>query len=69
MAAIPELQSPSVTTLNAQDVFGDKGRGGAQRGGGSFGATLDVTIDMPNKVYVQGRGLDSEWAGKIGRHN
>ncbi len=28
-------------------------------------AELDVIIDMPRRIFVRGRGLDSEWAGRI----
>ncbi|NIA71402.1 hypothetical protein HBA54_22665 [Pelagibius litoralis] len=28
-------------------------------------AALDIVIDMPRRVFVRGRGLDSEWAGRI----
>ncbi|MDE3116067.1 MAG: translocation/assembly module TamB domain-containing protein, partial [Pseudomonadota bacterium] len=28
-------------------------------------APLDVAISMPNRVYVSGHGLDSEWYGKL----
>lgn len=27
--------------------------------------TLDVTVDMPGQVFVRGRGLDSEWRGRL----
>lgn len=30
-----------------------------------FDPTLDLSIDMPNKVYVRGRGLESEWQGDL----
>jgi len=26
---------------------------------------LDVTVDMPGQVFVRGRGLDSEWRGRL----
>lgn len=26
---------------------------------------LDLVIDVPNKVFVRGRGLDSEWGGRL----
>ncbi|MDQ3582907.1 MAG: translocation/assembly module TamB domain-containing protein, partial [Pseudomonadota bacterium] len=26
---------------------------------------LDIKVDMPEKLYVRGRGLDSEWHGNI----
>lgn len=28
-------------------------------------ALLDVVVEMPRRVFVRGRGLDSEWAGRI----
>ncbi len=28
-------------------------------------AALDIVIDMPGKIFVRGRGLDSDWAGRI----
>lgn len=28
-------------------------------------AILDIVIDMPRRVFVRGRGLDSEWAGRL----
>ncbi|HEX3499173.1 MAG TPA: translocation/assembly module TamB domain-containing protein [Stellaceae bacterium] len=28
-------------------------------------AVLDITIDLPGQVFVRGRGLDSEWRGKL----
>jgi len=28
-------------------------------------ATLDVVVEMPRRIFVRGRGLDSEWAGRI----
>ncbi|MGD1876525.1 MAG: translocation/assembly module TamB domain-containing protein, partial [Kiloniellaceae bacterium] len=30
-----------------------------------FDATLDIVIEMPRRVFVRGRGLDSEWAGSL----
>jgi translocation and assembly module TamB len=30
-----------------------------------FELGLRITVDLPNKVYVHGSGLDSEWAGKL----
>jgi translocation and assembly module TamB len=28
-------------------------------------ATLDIVVEMPRRIFVRGRGLDSEWAGRI----
>lgn len=32
----------------------------------SDGATIDVAINAPNKIFIRGRGLDSEWAIDMG---
>jgi len=31
----------------------------------AFPIALDIGVDMPNRVYVAGQGLDSEWQGKL----
>ena len=54
----------SVTVLDAQDVFDAKGQGQAPRIR-PWQANLDIVIEMPRKVYVRGRGLESEWQGRI----
>ncbi len=28
-------------------------------------ATLDIAVDMPNRVFVTGHGMDSEWSGDL----
>ncbi|MEQ8356335.1 MAG: translocation/assembly module TamB domain-containing protein [Kiloniellaceae bacterium] len=28
-------------------------------------AALDIVVEMPNRIFVRGRGLDSEWSGRI----
>ena len=28
-------------------------------------SSLDLTLDVPNRLFVRGRGLDSEWGGRI----
>lgn len=28
-------------------------------------AALDITVDLPGQIFVRGRGLDSEWRGKL----
>lgn len=30
-----------------------------------FGGTLDVTVEVPRRFYIRGRGMDSEWQGKL----
>ena len=31
----------------------------------SFVGNLDVTVDIPGRLFVRGKGLDSEWGGKL----
>lgn len=31
----------------------------------SLPITIDLTLDFPNRTFVRGRGLDSEWKGKL----
>ena len=30
-----------------------------------YGLDLDMTVELPQKVFVRGRGLDSEWSGRL----
>lgn len=32
---------------------------------GGYVLTLDVLVDMPARIFVRGRGLDSEWGGRL----
>jgi translocation and assembly module TamB len=38
---------------------------GAAGGGGGGGIALDVTVNAPNQIFIQGRGLDAELGGTI----
>jgi len=37
----------------------------ARSGGGGSGLVLDLTVNAPNRIYVQGRGLDAELGGSL----
>lgn len=37
----------------------------AESGGGSSGLSLDLTINAPNQIFIQGRGLDAELGGSL----
>lgn len=56
---------PSVVVLDVQDVFGDRGNGAPARGSSLWLADLDVTIDIPRRFFVRGRGVETEWFGSI----
>ena len=65
---IPERLPPTVVNLNVTDAdqpvddsAGTAGRTATE----TFDPTLDVTVDMPRRVFVRGRGIDSEWKGDI----
>ncbi|WP_202302606.1 translocation/assembly module TamB domain-containing protein [Mesorhizobium sp. 131-2-1] len=34
-------------------------------GGGGSGLTLDVTVNAPNQIFIQGRGVDAELGGSL----
>ena len=55
----------SVVVLNAQDAFLDKLGNDAPSPVTPFDPNVDIQIDLPGKVRVHGRGLESEWSGKI----
>lgn len=58
---------PSVVILPVREIGRDGDDGGAAKsaGGDPWSAALDLTISMPRRVFVRGRGLDSEWAGAL----
>ena len=66
---IPETLPPEVASLNVVEVDGSgKGDAFETREKADTPATrigLDIVIDMPRRVFVRGRGLDSEWAGDL----
>lgn len=66
---IPDTLPPEVASLNVEEVdragksavFQDSEKTEASE----TKITLDIAIDMPRRVFVRGRGLDSEWAGNL----
>ncbi len=40
-------------------------RAASGNGGGGYVLTLDVLVDMPARIFVRGRGLDTEWGGRL----
>ncbi|MFA7428547.1 MAG: translocation/assembly module TamB domain-containing protein [Rhodospirillaceae bacterium] len=62
---IPELDVVEVNSA----AIGDPERVSvaAEGGGPAFGSAiaLDVRVRMPNRIYVTGQGLDSEWQGQL----
>ncbi len=64
---LPDQVGPSVPTIEVEEVGGpaeSAGRNGAGRGS-PFDLGLDVVVELPGRVFVRGRGLTSEWEGRI----
>ncbi len=52
--------SASRTTRNRAGIFAGETHGRVRRP-----ATLDLTIDAPNRIFIRGRGLDAELGGSL----
>jgi translocation and assembly module TamB len=63
---IPDKIGPSVAVIPVKEV-GIDGREGTvpQSAGTALPVTLDLSVDLPGQVFVRGRGLESEWQGKL----
>jgi translocation and assembly module TamB len=65
---LPQRLPPSVVTLQVVEID-SKARQPPERPAASappaLPAALDITLDMPGRVFVRGRGLDSEWRGRL----
>lgn len=65
ISALDVKRKNAPADVRAQDKAmrpADTGGGGGGSGGGP---TLDITVNAPNQIFVQGRGLDAELGGKI----
>jgi translocation and assembly module TamB len=64
---LPDQVGPSVPTIEVQEVgFPDGGAPRSQASAGTpFDLRLDVVVNLPGRVFVRGRGLESEWEGRI----
>lgn len=62
-----ERLPPDVVDLDVIELGGPAGAkpGEQPRRAPRFDPTLALTIDMPRRVFIRGRGLDSEWKGRI----
>ncbi|MDX9861724.1 MAG: translocation/assembly module TamB domain-containing protein, partial [Rhodospirillales bacterium] len=56
---------PDVVVLDVIEVNSPNRRGRAEpvAGSGGAGVTLDLVIAVPNRLFVRGQGLESEWSG------
>ena len=63
---IPDSIGPDVPVIAVKEVGGDRPRvAPPPSSGGSIPLIMDLKIDLPGEVFVRGRGLDSEWQGKL----
>lgn len=71
--SIPEKIPGSLTAVDVKHKNAPKAvvaqqeamRPPAKASGGSGALTLDVTVNAPNQIFVQGRGLDAELGGSL----
>jgi translocation and assembly module TamB len=67
--AIPDATGPSVPVIEVREINGSRESTGPvlalEPAGTPFDLRLDVGVDIPARLFVRGRGLDSEWEGKL----
>jgi translocation and assembly module TamB len=67
-ATIPEGTGPQIATLEVVEVGGNAPPVAEQRAGQAgdgFKLILDLTVNLPARVFVRGLGLESEWSGRL----
>ncbi len=66
---IPDRLPPNVVDLGVVEMERSgvlaPASQGATAGGADLDLLLDLQVDMPRRVFLRGRGLDSEWAGNL----
>ena len=63
---IPDGGGPSVPVIEVKEVNRPGGEPAAPTAPAEpFALAFDVGIDIPGRFFVRGRGLDSEWTGKL----
>jgi translocation and assembly module TamB len=66
--AIPDNTGPAVPVIEVREINGGGSTGAElalQPASPPFDLRLDVAIDIPARLFVRGRGLDSEWQGNL----
>ncbi|MCT7085205.1 translocation/assembly module TamB domain-containing protein, partial [Salmonella enterica] len=61
LATPPEV----LRTLAKAKIVNGGRKGKAGKAGGPSNIVLDLTIDAPSKIFVRGRGLDTELGGEL----
>jgi translocation and assembly module TamB len=63
---IPDQTGPSVAVIRVEEVGVDGAEiPSTSDGTSALPLTLDLVVDLPGRVFVRGRGLESEWQGKL----
>ncbi|MCF8467128.1 MAG: translocation/assembly module TamB domain-containing protein [Sneathiella sp.] len=60
--------APNVVTLNVEEINRPGAKAKAEADGETVKPSkiaLNLTLDLPKRVFIRGRGLDSEWEGKF----
>jgi translocation and assembly module TamB len=67
---VPDKLPPSVAQLDVVEIDSRTGARVAPQAPGkpkdpALPAKLDIVVEVPNQLFVRGRGLDSEWKGRV----
>ncbi len=62
---IPDSTGPKIAVIPVEEIGGGRARPVTPATGPSLALALDLKIDLPGQVFVSGRGLESEWEGKL----
>ncbi len=63
---IPDTVGPNMPVIQVEEVGGTGTNGAAtNESERSTALSLDLTVDLPGRIFVRGRGLESEWQGNL----
>ncbi len=65
---IPEQLPPGITEIEVIEIHGDAGKAREEpvvESKKEAKIKIDVSVKSPGRVFVRGRGLDSEWEGQL----
>ena len=62
--ALPE-SVPTIEIENLPDAAQVEKAEDTKEADDAFTGNLDVTVDIPGRLFVRGKGLDSEWGGRL----
>lgn len=62
---LPSSMPADMTQIEIKEINTSPGRTGIARSASSFRTDFDLNVLIPARLFVQGRGLDSEWSGRL----